>query len=179
MIVVVLLVAVLGCRDSDERGWRYKAVVRLRGLEKVVTRFRNREIRNPYSLDELVGAGYVKPDYIVDPWGQQYTYILVPSGYELFSNGPDRLALTSDDVLRTVHLESCELSSLDGIEWMLSGAMVPIDRRDQASMDLARIDREVSEFYDFTLNYPEALDDMDLRPGWARRRGYSTRLIDP
>ena len=33
-----------------------------------------------------------------DPWGQPYSYSQLPSGYELYSNGADRLPKTDDDI---------------------------------------------------------------------------------
>jgi len=70
----------------------YAVEIRLKALDRVVRIFRDRELRYPDSLDEPVQEFYVKPAYIIDPWGQKYAYNPVPSGFEMYSNGWGQIA---------------------------------------------------------------------------------------
>jgi len=71
----------------------------------------------------------------VDPWGQVLSYRRLGSGYELFSNGPDRLPNTEDDVLPTKVWGACTYV-WKSTEWINSDTKAAIDPVDRAGQDL-------------------------------------------
>ena len=56
---------------------------------------------------------YLIPDVEIDPWGLPYSYTRIPSGYILFSNGPDRVPNTNDDVYPRDPADKCRLSLME------------------------------------------------------------------
>jgi len=91
----------------DRAGWD------LRALDELIGRFRREIGRHPHSAAELSttfpnGAACVgvAPTY-TDPWGRQYAYNKRMSGFELFSNGPDGVPYTNDDVMIDAQSDKC------------------------------------------------------------------------
>ena len=56
---------------------------RLARLERAIEAWRVTQGRPPASLDELVAAGLVKPEYLQDPWGRPIGYEVTATGYRL------------------------------------------------------------------------------------------------
>ena len=72
---------------------------RLTRLERAIEAWRATHGRPPTSLDELVAAGLVEPEYLVDPWERRIRYEADASGYRLSASdesGASRPGLTVD-----------------------------------------------------------------------------------
>jgi hypothetical protein len=70
---------------------------RLARLERAIEAWRVTHGRPPASLDELVAAGLVKPEYLQDPWGRPIGYEVTATGYRLSASdesGASRPGLT-------------------------------------------------------------------------------------
>ena len=70
---------------------------RLARLERAIEAWRATRGRPPTSLDELVAAGLVEPEYLVDPWARRIRYEADASGYLLSASdesGASRPGLT-------------------------------------------------------------------------------------
>jgi len=72
---------------------------RLARLERAIEAWRATHGRPPTSLDELVAAGLVEPEYLVDPWARRIRYEADASGYRLSASdesGASRPGLSVD-----------------------------------------------------------------------------------
>jgi hypothetical protein len=72
---------------------------RLARLERSIEAWRATQGRPPTSLDQLVSAGLVEPEYLVDPWQRRIRYEADASGYRLSpsdESGATRPGLTVD-----------------------------------------------------------------------------------
>jgi len=72
---------------------------RLARLERAIEAWRATHGRPPSSLDELVTAGLVEPEYLVDPWERPIRYEADASGYRLSASdesGASRPGLSVD-----------------------------------------------------------------------------------
>ena len=72
---------------------------RLARLERAIEAWRATHGRPPTSLDELVPAGLVEPEYLVDPWARRIRYEADASGYRLSASdesGASRPGLSVD-----------------------------------------------------------------------------------
>jgi len=87
--------------------------------------FARKEKRFPDSLDELVKHGHIGSGDLRDVWGEALSYRRLPEEYELFSNGPDRLPMTDDDVFGDISHWGCAVGEEDRyLSWNCSGPFV-------------------------------------------------------
>ena len=72
-----------------------------------------RQIDEPHAFWQHAPYSYIL-NVEIDPWGEPYSYSQTPSGYVLFSNGPDRMPNTEDDVIPGIPANECRLTILEG-----------------------------------------------------------------
>jgi len=94
-----------------------------------------------------------------DPWGNSLFYRKLPLGYELFSNGPDGVPYTNDDVLPSVSWGSCTYVWA-GFFWANATSMLPIDPVDKAGMDLHELWALVWRFRTRHMRYPGSVGEL-------------------
>ena len=70
-----------GCDYSASYG-------RLECLERALHTFYLDTGEFPHSLPLLAANGYLRPDDLVDPWGQEFAYGVSPGGYQLYAADP-------------------------------------------------------------------------------------------
>jgi len=111
----------------NRMGWmdtisqRNVAAMILKDLDIEIDTFCILRDRYPKSLDELelgveLLANCTYPTPLLDPWGRPYSYRLLAVGYELYSNGPDGVPNTADDVLPGVPSDKCRGPGADVVE---------------------------------------------------------------
>jgi len=107
-MAVALLVGCFG-RDCPDNGIPECLHSRMQMLmvKGGLSAFARREKRFPDSLDELVKHGDTRWEHVRDEWGETLSYRKLREGYELFSNGPDRIPMTDDDVFADTPLLEC------------------------------------------------------------------------
>ena len=139
----------------------------------------------PNSLDEVIGVCVDSP---FDPWGQRYSYNRLSSSFELYSNGPDGVPMTGDDIFATRHWGICLLAWVGG-EWVYERTMRPMSVSDQTAFHLAEIAGGITARYEVYNEYPSSLDGMDkglfsrferetlLEDPWGHRYYYSTYSV--
>ncbi|MCL2824510.1 MAG: type II secretion system protein GspG [Polyangiaceae bacterium] len=93
-VAIVVTLAAVGQGASNP--WQ-SANLDMSRLEVSIDLFAIVNDRYPRSLDE-VGIGS-----LVDPWGAPYVYFRIPTGYEIWSCGPDGLPGTEDDIYPREH----------------------------------------------------------------------------
>lgn len=107
LVLVVILTSACHRRPEGQPSMRGK-------LETVATAlelFKLDHDRFPATLDELLPAtnglgggalnGYVRPEGLIDSWGQRLDYTAQGDGYELRCAGRDCAFRTSDDIVKT------------------------------------------------------------------------------
>ena len=115
---------------------------------------------------------------ILDPWGQPLSYRRVQGGYELYSNGPDGLPMTADDILPRRQWGSCKYEWW-GTGWFDIQTRSPIDPRDEAARTLRLLrplsPREGEEYPNslreslgFQLDRVRAADPDELIDPWGQ-----------
>ncbi|MGI6599993.1 MAG: type II secretion system protein GspG [Kiritimatiellia bacterium] len=84
---------------------------KLNAVATALDMFKTDHDRFPATLDELLPAtnglgggalsGYIRPEGLIDSWGQRFNYSVHDNEYELRSAGPDGTFQTADDIVRT------------------------------------------------------------------------------
>ena len=81
----------------------------LESLSRIIDEYRTNTGRFPDYLAELyVGKNVAAVRDLIDPFGKVYSYWRTRSGYVLFSNGPDRLPGTDDDIALGDPFDKCK-----------------------------------------------------------------------
>lgn len=107
LILVSLLVGACNRRPEGQPSMLGK----LDAVAMALETFKVDHDRFPATLDELLPAtnglgggalsGYIRPEGLVDSWGQRLNYTAQTNGYELRSAGPDCDFRTADDIVKT------------------------------------------------------------------------------
>lgn len=113
-----------------------------------------------------------------DPWGQPLSYRKHEDGYELFSNGPDRLPGTWDDIAWATQWGSCTFVG-GGAWWRVEGTDRHIDPRDKAAMCVAALDRRVRQFCEFYMRYPQSMEEFVAPYTGVPDSSCQRELVDP
>jgi hypothetical protein len=84
---------------------------KLNAVATALETFKLDHARFPATLDELLPAtnglgggalsGYIRPEGLIDSWGQRLNYTTQSNGYELRSAGRDCSFQTADDIVKT------------------------------------------------------------------------------
>ena len=161
--VVVSLAALIAVLFGQGSSYRCADVLSpLSHAREDVEWFRRRYGDYPDSLEQVCMVFHPSDDCVIayslfDFWGRRLSYRRGQSGYELFSNGPDALPNTEDDVMLYVRSPVCAQSPLENSMGDPSG-YCPCRT---AAKSLLHLDYEIRAFRYFTNQYPEGLDELD------------------
>jgi len=107
LILVTLLTS--ACHRRPEG--RPSMLGKLNAVATALEMFKLDHDRFPVTLDELLPAtnglgggalsGYIRPEGLIDSWGQRLDYTTQGAGYELRCAGRDRAFQTADDIVKT------------------------------------------------------------------------------
>ena len=123
-------------------------------------------------------GGRAKDWPILDPWGRPLSYRRVQGGYDLYSNGPDGLPMTADDILPRMQWGSCKFEWW-GTGWFDVQTRSLIDPRDEAgdAIDSLRFmlpseggeyPKSLRESLRFRLDRVRAADPDELIDPWGQ-----------
>ena len=107
MVVITILGLIAGAVGIAVINQLKKAKIKtargdLKTIDRAIEIYMTDNTDCPPELDELVASGELKKHSLEDPWGQPYQYQYPgskdPSGYDLWSNGPDKKPGTEDDI---------------------------------------------------------------------------------
>ena len=118
------------------------------------------------------------------PGGQPLSYRRVQGGYELYSNGPDGLPMTGDDILPRMQLGSCKFEWW-GTGWFDVETRSQMDPRDEAGDALHLLTvlcgsegkeypKNLRESLGFRLDRVRAADPHELIDPWGQPYFYRT-----
>ena len=156
-----LLCVLIGACTVFGHPEKYRVEIGVLAVLQAVRHFASLNDRCPHDLDELVGEGQAEPSFLVDQWGNRYSYRVVGPLFELYSNGPDGVPRTTDDVwwdqYRYVDWDSVWNTAPVGLSadrWTMSTAS------DRAEYRLLDLHSAIGAFFDSRREYPTALDEI-------------------
>jgi hypothetical protein len=179
LCVSMLVVAAALSKDTSASG-RYSQMY---SAELLVNRVWNRLQGYCWEYgeypDSLSGELLCGEDCGRDPWGSRLTYLRGSRGFELFSNGPDRIPYTVDDIYATMRRNNCEYSWI-GKEWVETDSMMAMDPVDRAGRDLLSFESSLRSFRDKRNSFPKSLVELFGRDPRNRPcMGDEPSLLDP
>ncbi|MCL2824705.1 MAG: type II secretion system protein GspG [Polyangiaceae bacterium] len=133
------------------------------------------ELNNFRSSDGML---FGTPSMFIDPWGEPYAYNRMPTGYELYSTGADRIANTADDIVFRNNYWTCRLPPYDrpDLQFPADGKLGPIYHAcGSLAVRLKDLVKEISEFRDTNHRLPITLAELYKNGNHA----LSLTLIDP
>ena len=151
---------------------------RVNGINSEIASFQRLHGKYPKSLDEMcqvMRPGESCNGYDLDFWFRPYSYSRLQAGYEFYSNGPDGLPKTRDDVLPNEVPRGCMSSPADG--WFVNGGeFCPCL---YASTVLLLIDSDINAFFVARNDYPSTLADLDEHFGRLKDISLYSARNDP
>ena len=133
----------------------------LRRVREEIEEFHVRYGKYPESLDELCRAIHPSENCalaypLFDPWGHRFSYTGLFSVYELYSNGPDGIPNTDDDVLPDEWSPGCAASPTESAIWE-EFWFCPCRT---AAWILLHVNYEIRAFYHAMNRYPTELSEL-------------------
>jgi len=108
--VLILLILSLAPSAGASEPICFEVQSQIERVQFLLEVFARLEGRYPATLEELVQHEAVDWWHaeLQDRWGQYLSYRRRGEGYELYSNGPDRIPMTYDDIIADVGPGTCK-----------------------------------------------------------------------